>query len=233
MRGDNMYKLRFYDGCCCPICDGTADFLTDDIGLFEKVWFSRRDGDNDQKKRYLRSKSGENVSDYYSDSPEYNIFQQDDSAEILEERKYALGEGDITLVNAYRWESTVSITSGEVALRMVRFGGKYYLAGKYRLNGVCSKPMFSHEYQPDNYESVCTYGNPVFIRNIARREFWHDDTDPILNRADFPREEFAGDWLETCCWIVVGYPEAPEPLPEALSEEFLARLMRDIPGEAG
>ena len=228
-----MYKLRFYDACCCPICDGTADFFTDDIEQFERVWFSRRNKNPEQEKRYLRSKAGENVSDYYTDSPEYNIFQHDENAEVHAEKKYELGERSMILANVYGWESTVYISSGEVSLRSIRFGGRYYLAGKYCLNGVCSKPMFMHRFQPDNCESIYPNGNPVFIRNVPSRKIWYDDVVPDAPRLDYPREEFAGDWIETCCWLTVGYPEAPEPLPESLSDEFLRLLMRDIPGEAG
>ena len=227
-----MYKLCFYDNCCGPICDRTADFFTEDIGLFESVWFGGKVNEA-QKKRYFRSKSGETVTDYYSDAPELNIFQQDENAEVLEERKYQLGERAVTLYNAYGGESTVYISSGEAVLRSLRFCGKNYLVGKYRLNGVCRQPLFKNYDLPENVQRAETYGNPIFLKNTPRRELWHDEKDPFRVRCDFPREEFAGDWLETCCYVTLGRPENPEPLPQELSDELIAKLMRDIPGESG
>ena len=74
-----MYKITLYDYNCNPICDGTIYFFTEDIENFQKRWFRLLgDHDEERKERFLRSKAGEIVTDYYSDSPELNIVQQDD-----------------------------------------------------------------------------------------------------------------------------------------------------------
>ena len=77
-----MYKITLYD-CNCPSCtSGVAEFYADNIIKFQKEWFKLED-DKDRKERFLKSLNGDIITDYYSDSPELNIVQEDNDAKIL------------------------------------------------------------------------------------------------------------------------------------------------------
>lgn len=76
-----MYKITHYDYNCSPICDGTVSFFTEDIEAFQKKWFAMDRLEESLKEKFLRSKGGELVTDWYSsDDPELNIVQQGQSA---------------------------------------------------------------------------------------------------------------------------------------------------------
>ena len=88
-----IYKLTFFDKVSIPFCSSTVSFFTDSPESFEQCYFYRsttaqddkqvRTLDNeDQYKRYQRSKNGEMVTDYYCNLPELNIFQYDETSKI-------------------------------------------------------------------------------------------------------------------------------------------------------
>ena len=83
-----MYKITLYDNNCCPICDGTTFWFVEDLEQFEQSWLplQSRYGVSTIE-RYYRSKRGEIVTDYYSDSEDLNIVQQVNS-EVLQEKVF-------------------------------------------------------------------------------------------------------------------------------------------------
>ena len=71
-----MYKITLYD-CNLPSCvSGVFSIYCDDIEKFEKDWI-QLESDKERIERFRKSKQGEMVTDYYSDSPELNIVQRD------------------------------------------------------------------------------------------------------------------------------------------------------------
>lgn len=82
-----MFKITLYDFNCNPICDGVVSFFTERLEDFEEGWMNSEEVEEDRKERYLRSKAGENVTDYYSDSPEFNIVQEDTEVQVLWEKE--------------------------------------------------------------------------------------------------------------------------------------------------
>ena len=64
-----MYQITLYDDCSNPIADGTVSYYVDSLEEFEEKWVPYAEKNmKDRLKRYYRSKAGEIVTDYYSDS---------------------------------------------------------------------------------------------------------------------------------------------------------------------
>lgn len=227
----NMYKITLYDRNCCPICDGVTYFFTEDLDEFEKNW--RPHAYEEQWERYARSKAGEIVTDYYSDSPKLNIVQEDKNAEILFEKELVLRDKQFTLFNAYRWESEIYAEETHIVFRGIKFKGECYLIGSYKMKGVCQENFFS-EAEKD-YKTVGIYGNPIINCNVQEKTLWYK-TEEGRAFYVYHKEDFKEDSLETYCFVTVGvYPE--EKLLDGSinleSDETMVCLMRDIPGEAG
>ncbi len=74
-------------------------FFTEDIDEFERNYFSDENVEwgklEAQKQRYFRSKAGENVTDYYSDDPELNIFQYAEYGTIEKRKTFSLQGQDL------------------------------------------------------------------------------------------------------------------------------------------
>ena len=96
-----MYQITLYDDCSNPIADGTVSYYVDSLEEFEEKWVPYAEKNMKERlKRYYRSKAGEIVTDYYSDSEKLNIVQQDEHAEILEEKSFEEKELDKLLASA-------------------------------------------------------------------------------------------------------------------------------------
>lgn len=223
-----MYKITLYDECCPPICDGVACFFTEDLEWFEKNW--RPHAGEEQLKRYKRSKAGEIVTDYYSDSPELNIVQEDKNTEILFEKKILYKDKQFTLLNAYRWGTDIYAAETNMVFRGIRFNGECYLIGRYKMTGVCRK-----DYK-DTYKTVSVWGNPVINCNLQEKPSWYPTDDGWRGYYVYHKEDFTEDSLETYCWVSLGRFSKENLLNGGIdleSEETMICLMRDIPGEAG
>lgn len=84
--------------------------------------------DEEKKMRFQRSKNGENVTDYYVDHPEDNIV-----------KRFFYENQSFVTYNAYRCAMEIYAAYAEIAVRFIRFKTKYFLIGKYKLQGVCGK----------------------------------------------------------------------------------------------
>ena len=155
-----MYKITLYDENTCPICDGVVTFFSDDIDEFEKRWVATNRVDNVTLERFLRSKNGESVTDYYSDNPELNIVQKDHEDILFE--KYIVKE-DVTFfaTNAYDCQQKYHVQKWECHFLWIRFQNKYYRIVQYVANGVCMYNSFL-----ERLDSVTCYGNPV-LENVV------------------------------------------------------------------
>lgn len=225
-----MYKITLYDNNCCPIADGVTYFFTDNLDEFEQNW--RPSAYEEQWKRYERSKAGEVVTDYYSDSPELNIVQEDKNAEILFEKEIVIHDKLFTLLNAYRWESEIYAEETRIVFRGIKFKEKCYLIGSYKMKGVCEKDFFSKE---ERYRYIEVYGNPVINCNVQEKPLWYE-TEEGREFYAYQKEDFQEDTLETYCFVTVGEYSEEELLNGSIdleSDETFVYLMRDIPGEAG
>lgn len=225
-----MYKITLYDRNCCPICDGVTYFFTENLEEFEENW--RPCAYEEQWKRYEKSKAGEIVIDYYGNDPELNIVQEDKNTEVFFEKELVLRDKLFTLLNAYRWESEIYAAETHIVFRGIKFKGKCYLIGSYKMKGVCEKDFFAKE---ESYRNVAVYGNPVINCNLQEKPLWYE-TEEGRKFYVYQKEDFKEDSLETYCFVTVGvYPEE-ELLNGSIdleSDETFVYLMRDIPGEAG
>ena len=96
-----VFKITLYDNNCSPICDGTMFCFVDNLEEFETKWLPLQcKQDVRTVERYYRSKLGEMVTDYYSDSPELNIVQQV-NCDILQEKELQYTNKEVVLKNAY------------------------------------------------------------------------------------------------------------------------------------
>lgn len=254
-----MYKITLYDYCCAPFCDGTFSFFVDDLEAFERRWLpitKRREPE--RAERYLRSKKGEIVTDYYSDDPLLNILQEDKYAEVLEEKVFCERDLDIELFNAYRWSSEYHFDRLTYALRRIRFGGEELIAARYGIKGVCTEGFCGRT-------RARVWGNPICAAKYQSPAHRDPDGEGLT------AEVFSEDRIVCFVWLpldldrlqLIGYdelicslPKLPDKvytmkLPERLqaaskvirpdrnrtlrrlNKTELQFLLRDLPGEAG
>lgn len=72
---DELYLIQLFDYNCPSCTSGVTKVFAEDIEEFSKIYQSI-EKDNARVERFLRSKSGEVVTDYYSDDSELNIVQK-------------------------------------------------------------------------------------------------------------------------------------------------------------
>lgn len=229
--GKPMYKITLYDKNCCPICDGVARFFVDRLEEFEIPWMSKKSIDEEKKIRFQRSKNGEIVTDYYTDDAEYNIVQRDDCAKVYWEKEFSYEKQSFVTYNVYDSSTEIYAEHADITLRFVRFGAENFLIGKYKLQGVCQKEKLWEE-DGESWTACSVWGNPIHIQKRKKEVFWKGKDG--LNRYDYPKEHFAEDSVETYCWVIVGlYGTKMIEAPDELTDEMIACLLKDIPGEAG
>ncbi|WP_317855475.1 hypothetical protein [Chakrabartyella piscis] len=223
-----MYKIMLFDRNGVGFCSGVASFFTEDLESFEKHWLDLED-DEDTKERYLKSKAGEIVTDYYSDDPSLNIVQQDPNCQILAEKKFVYHQKEWMLYNSYNCGSQYYADEVEIDLRHIKHQEQNFLIGKYKLTGVYTKDFFA----ADAYTVCNIWGNPVLIQTTS--EETRDacrGRNIVMDKAVFRNEK-----IETYCWVTVGIYDSPEEMNLAeltdIPDELMERLMFDIPGEAG
>lgn len=227
-----IYKITLFDANCPSCTSGTASFFTEDIDEFERNYFSDENVEwgklEAQKERYFRSKAGENVTDYYSDDPELNIFQYAEYGTIEKRKTFHYKDKIFELHNGYLIPCPIYAAEATVELAQIDFKkhpdeeDEKYLVARYSLSGVCSESFYS-----DKFSDCTPYGNAI-IKTCYPEDLPYNGE----------KEDFADCKLSTFAWVelyqrcfkgdhVNGY-EIEEP-----TEEQLAWIMRDIPGDAG
>lgn len=227
-----MFKITLYDYNCSPICTGTVNFFTEDIEDFQKRWFGLLDDDDEERKeRFLRSKAGEFVTDYYSDSPELNIVQYDEG-EIFTEKTVELEHVTFEAFNIYGWSTKFHVEQWEIYFKWISFKGKYYRIASYKARGVCKYSLFT-----DRLESVKCYGNPVLESVIV----YDPRYSGLQDENEWPDpgfDEFNENKIETICWLTSASFENVQELKNDISmfkitEEIMGQLFENVVGEAG
>lgn len=169
-----LYKIELFDASHWhpPFVSGTINIFCEDIEDFQTRWF-RLEQDEEAKARFLRSKGGEIVTDYYTDDPELNIVQQD-FATIYAEKTVILHS--VTFyVNEDYCVNTFYARRLELWLRWIAFKGKYWRIAAFTADGPCVESIFN-----DGYRELDCDGNPFFentLRSIARdrAKYWPQD----------------------------------------------------------
>ena len=227
-----MYKITHYDYNCCPICDGTVSFFTEDIEAFQKRWFAMDRLEEGLKEKFLRSKGGELVTDWYGNDPELNIVQQDQST-VYGEKTVTLEKQTFEAHNAYQWASRFYVDRWIIRFQWMGFRGKYYRLASYQADGVCRFNIFCR----GRWDSVVCHGNPVLENTVKYKPNYPPRVDE--SQWDNPGfDDFKENRIETICWLVNDEFDTEEELKADISsfevtEEIMDWLFADVVGEGG
>lgn len=230
-----MFKITLYDRNCSSICSGTTFWFVEDLEQFEENWLPLQCRHNVSTiERYYRSKFGEVVTDYYSDSPELNIVQQVD-CEILQEKELEYTNKEVVLKNVYNWETKILFDRLKIKLRVQRCGDEYYLVGQYYgYGGVRVKKMYNRWYDKEvNYSQMDFFGNPI-AKYRARDINW-DDWDKEDACKDFYTNDksfYKHESVETFVWLPIKKVDKDFRI-KRFTKDNLSVLLADIVGEAG
>lgn len=228
-----MYKLMWYDYNCSPVCDGLASFFVEDLDRLEREWNSFRKEDlaldfshsvAEVKEKLAWAKAGEHFTDWYSsyeETPELEFLQEDPEAGVLEERSWNLSDSKAVLYNAFGFPSAIRFQQARITVRSLCFKGQFYLTANYLLEGVACEVFLSDESTNGCWMRCTPYGNPVL-----KTEYYSETRRGVY-------QDFQKDRLWTICDVTVGESDTPISIPEELSEDWIARIMADIPGEGG
>lgn len=225
-----MYKITLYNLNCSPVCDGTVNFFTEDIEDFQERWFKKNISD-DKKDAFLRSKAGEIVTDWYSDSPEYNIVQYDEDAVVYGEKTVNLEDVTFDVHNAYGCTEKYHVNHWTIHFKWIRFGKEYFRIASYKADGVC---MYYDWI--DRWEDVTCWGNEIIDNKVIFEPVY-----PIREKDKWPNpgfDDFEENCLETICYITNRYLKNEQDLKEDMdrfevTDEVMDWLFRDVIGEAG
>ena len=226
-----LYCLLFQSECCPAVVDFPATFIVDNLEEFEKYFFQNEQVQEEMKEMYKRSKSGEIVCDFYGDSPEFNIFQYDEQAELSNYYCATYHNRELILENFYECKSKIYAETVKIETAYTKFKGDYYFLGKYELTGVCREDKL----HPGRYKNLSVWGNPVFVQQKSEAEIYKDP-ETGLNRVDYPKEHFKDSYLKTYCCVTIqcqGNIRFPKRENLELTDEEICALMCDILGEAG
>lgn len=218
-----MYKITLYDSNIPSGASGTKSYYCENIDIFAEKWMQLETSE-DRKERFLRSKNGEMVTDYYSDSPDLNIVQEDKAAIIYFDKDVIFSDKWLTLYNGFHWAIEFHFDELCVGLKYVRFRGSLLRLATYRARGVCRS---NFPFPGKKYCDVSCYGNPVLIESENQEPFYSDHT-----------ENFKEKTIECIAYLPLGTFGDMKSMRKDfdnpdLSDEWLGRLLCDILGDAG
>lgn len=219
-----MYKVTLFDANTPSCCSGVVSYFCDDINEFAEKWFEL-ETDEGRKDRFIHSMKGEMVTDYYSDSPDLNIVQEDKTAEIFFTNEFKIRDRWIILYNSYHCGTKLHFDSLDVIVRYVRYAGKLFKLATYSAKGVCAVNQSC--FDEEKYCDVVCYGNRVLINQRSHEWLNSDNID-----------DYKDDTIDFIAYSQIGAFESIESMKEDyetadLSDEDLNLLLCDILGEAG
>ena len=218
-----MYKITLFDYNCPSCTSGVYEIYCDDIEEFEKEW-TKLETSKSRIERFRKSKAGEMVTDYYSDAPELNIVQKDETAELYYEKTVFMYDKDIEVLNSYYWPSYLHIDKSEFQVRYIKLFGRLLRLVKYKLTGVCQD-----DWLVGGKTDVTCYGNPILKNHV------------LFRGRSFDTKDYNKNTIESIAYYPLGEFETEEEMKadyENLREDFFTAeelnvLFSDIPGEAG
>lgn len=218
-----MYKITLYDSNIPSGASGTISYYCENIDIFAEKWMQLETAE-DRKERFLRSKNGEMVTDYYSDSPNLNIVQEDKDAVIYFDKDVIFRDKWLTLHNGFGWAAEFHFDELCVGLKYVQFRGSLLRLATYKARGVCCSNFPSLDKK---YCDVSCYGNPVLIESENQEPFYSDNT-----------ENFKEKTIECIACLPLGSFKDMDSMENDfndtdLSDEVLDKLLCDILGDAG
>ena len=205
-----LYLIQLFDYNCPTCTSGVTKVFVEDIEAFAKT-YQNIEKDTDRIERFLKSKAGEIITDYYSDDPSLNIVQRFNVDDLGHTQSWKR-DAEISIENGYGWPSEYTFGMLALEIRWIKLQDRYY---------KLVKPYGRDCYEKADYEvlnqkrDIHVYGNP----------FWITD----------------GTRLESYVWQVADIFDSEEAMNEdrkqlaerSLSEEQINRVFADIPGDAG
>lgn len=219
----SMYKITLYDTNIPSGASGVISYYCENIDIFAEKWM-KLEADEDRKERFLRSKNGELVTDYYSDSPDLNIVQEDKDAIVYFDKDVIFRDKELDLHNGFGWNTEFYFDELIVSLKYVRYENDLLRLATYKARGVCQSSFPSLDKK---YSDVSCYGNPVLIESENQEPYYSNNT-----------ENFKDKTIECIAYLPLGTFKDMESMQRDfdnpdLSDEVLDELLRDILGDAG
>ena len=224
-----MYKITLFDHNRPTCTSGVVKYYTQDIEDFTEKWLKLVRNDY-SKDRFLRSKNGEIVTDYYSNDPELNIVQKDDSCVIYHDKSIEINDRWITLYNGYNWPSNHHFAELKINIQYIKYDENFLKIATYTAEGVCTEDHIGVEVAKfgvdvAKYYNTQCYGNPVLINDESG---FHRSSNT---------NEFSNT-IEFIAYLCINKFNNLDELNndyknKGISEEELQILLSDIVGEAG
>lgn len=228
-----MYKINLFDEYTCDVMTEKSIYFVEDLEGVEQYWSKDPYIFEESKKEDWSSKPIQLLMDYLTNLEETEYVELDQDALILEEKDIILNNHRLLLhsicgvetCRPFEQEKKVEIYAEKIILKFAKiiFGNRYYVAAKYRMEGMCQK--IHGEWNSVPYNLI---NNPVILGvNPSKAKDWHTDGWDILSK-----DIYGEDWLETFAWLQIGEADSEEDVLYSeryfRSQEVLDRLMNDI-----
>lgn len=219
----HIYLIQLFDYNCPSGVSGVTKVFVDDIKEFSEQYL-QIEKDKNRKERFLRSKAGEIVTDYYSDDPQLNIVKKISIEEFGWDCKWKFDQM-IEVLNGYMWPSYYCFELLFFDIRWVRVEDKLLKLVKPKCENCCQKSPWGGD-KP--FTKIGIYGNP----------FWFYREEPNTPFSGKDTTVFRGTEIESYVWHVVDSFETQEDLAKDKKRTWLLkrqiqRAFSDLPGDAG
>lgn len=191
-----LYKVTLYDLWCHPIADGTEPFFTEDIEDFQKRWIKCGAGAG-RVERFLRSKAGELVTDWYSDDHDLNIVQKD-LCTIYDEKDFMLGNVYFWISNAIGFRDWLHADRIEFCFKWIRFKQEYLRMARVKVQGL-TECFYDRDKRCCEFSPAECECNLVMERLPSENKF-----DPYVQRS-YKSEDFAENSFISICYLLDRY----------------------------
>lgn len=219
---EKLFFIQLYDYNYPTCVSGTTKVFAEDIEDFAKHYLSLEE-DEDRKERFLRSKSGEIITDYHSNDPTLNIVRQIE-VENLGYRLQEKNERNVVVLNGYGEEVDYYFDQLLFAIRWMKWKNKYYKLVKPYGLGCCKRSW----YPLTPWRRVTIDGNP----------FWLYEEASGIKELEETYDGFKETFLMSYVWQVADIFETKEELQKDKERNWLTKkqiswALRDLPGDAG
>ncbi len=220
---DQLYLIQLFDYNCGSCSSGVTEVFTDDIEDFSGHYLEL-EKDSVRKDRFLRSRSGEIVTDYYSDSPELNIVQLVDVTDCGCAVKCRTDQ-TFAIANGYGVPTNYFFEAVCFEIRWIYFRNMFYKLVRPCGFGCCKESMFIRE---ESLRKIDIYGNPFWL-------YQHDKEVPF---ASADREAYSNTVLTSYVWQVADRFATEDELRKDMDRGWLlkrqiSKTFADLPGDAG
>ncbi len=219
-----MYLIQLFDENCASCTSGVTRVFVDDIEDFAKKYLSVETDNKERVDRFLRSKAGEIVTDYYSDSPKLNIVSEVNTRDISTKRCYSTDK-TIVLINSYFCESIYYFKELIFEIRYVEYEDKFYKLIRSTAFSCCHRNPFDDE-KP--WQKIYINGNKFWL-------YKEENETPYSSKST---DDFRGVSLETFVWHMADVFDKEEDLKADMettwpTDRQIERALKDLPGDAG